>query len=166
MLHCISTCCGSTLMRSEIHTKHSSPTQSLCSHVPGALQEVSQSRLHAGGSWSLDQGQAPALLQHWGVLERPIRHWPIHAHQLSQMGIWGSWALSPWSKTCWELSACALCLAPSEVCGPNKALKNLQKCSCYLHKSKTLHRKSYILFHKHRHLQLIKLAAYNYTLSY
>lgn len=47
-------------------------------------------------------------------------------------------------------------------------LSKAPKCICNLHIIRILcfGKKSYILFHKHRHLLLIKAAAYNYTLSY
>ena len=105
----------------------------------------------------------PAL----GVSKRHIRHWFILALQLSQTGVQDSWALSPWTNAHQQAAVRAPSPAPRKLPQPNKAFSSLQKRSCNLHVSKTLHfRKSYILFHKHRHLLLIKVAAYNYTLSY
>lgn len=172
MLHCITMCCWSTSMRSEIHVKDSSP-------VLIAL------RLCPTGSspWDTERG-SPKQAVHWrflvfeseastcftpapGVSERHVRHRFVLALQLSQTGVQDSWALSPWSNAHQQLAVRAPCPAPSKLPQPNKAFRSLRKCSCNLHRSKTLHfRKSYILFHKHRHLLLIKVAAYNYTLSY
>lgn len=166
MLHCITTCCGSTLMRSEIHIKHSSPTQSLCNHVPWALQEVSQSRLHAGGSWSLDQGQAPALLQHWACWKGLLGidpSMPISSPR------WAFGAAGLWARGLRHAGNClhVPCALPQASCvGQTKPWKTYKNTLAICIKARLCTEKSYILFHKHRHLQLIKVAAYNYTLSY
>lgn len=122
----------------------------LCNRVlqkaaPAARKQVARSRLCAVSSWSLNQKQAPASCQHWEGQKGTIRPWFILGLRLSQTGVWCSQAPSPWSKAQQQLAVRVPCPALSKLPQPNKASRSLQKGSCNLHISKTLHfRKSYI----------------------
>lgn len=113
MLHCITMCCWSTSMRSEIHVKDSFPVlialrphpaeSSLWGTAVGSPKQAVKFSVFESGTRTCFM---PAL----GVSKRHIRHWFILALQLSQTGVRDSWAPSQWSNahSNWLCVPCAL----------------------------------------------------------